>query len=180
MGTRLTEERRRAIVERLIRHRFSKETEALVAKWQVFEDSVYDEVYPKKIQAAMAALPDGFLTKGGLLKVIFGGETTNVKVSLKRPVSNAHLEYSATVKVFDAKDPLTLQFRELSKEEAAFRAKREAARAAAKSVLRSCNTVKQLVEVWPESAPFVKDFLEFPKCVALTVTPKELNAHFNL
>jgi hypothetical protein len=40
--------------------------------------------------------------------------------------------------------------------------------------------MKQLLEVWPEAAPFVKDFLDTPKTVALTITPKELNQHFGL
>ena len=180
MATRLTKVMRSKILYRLLDHRFKAEQEEMDKALTAFESSVYNDIYPEKIRKAMLALPDDYLRSGGNLTVGFGGEITQIRIPQTKPVSNGHCGYSRVVKSYEAKDELTLEWRNISRRKADYRTKRDRATTAAKGVLENCRTIKQLLEAWPESLPFVQDYMVAPACVALTVPIKELNAHFNL
>jgi Nucleotide modification associated domain 5 len=180
MTTRLNDRIRKIILQRLLDYRFKKEQDELAEEWKTFEGAIYEDIYPKKIRSAMAALPDGYFSKGGSFRLSFGGEVSDVYISMKKPVATCHISWNSTTKIYLADDPLTLEWRRLADKKRELSDKRGKASAAANGILQNCYTVKQLIDNWPEAAPFVADFQDTKKSVALMVNPKDLNAHFNL
>lgn len=181
MATRLTKEIRKKILLALLNHRFKEEQEKVLKDLKLLEVAVYKDIYPEKIRKAMAVLPEGYLPTGGQLRVIFGGEATQIYVHDAKPVSATHLGYSTTVKNYDANDAFTMEWRRIMRTKSDLAHKRDQASAMARGVMQNCNTFKQLVEAWPEVLPFVSDYMTKPAaCVALTVPIKELNAQFKL
>jgi hypothetical protein len=180
MTKRLNEGMRKAIVERLMRHAFDKETKDLADQKRKLNEDIYNDIYSAKLRALMRKLPSGYFAEGVDLYVQIGGEFVQVPVSEHKPVAHKHTRCSTAAKIYQSTDPIAERHDEWRKQRRNLRERQDKAKSAASAALGSCSTMKQLLEVWPEAAPFVKDFLDTPKTVALTIAPKELNQHFGL
>ena len=90
----------------------------------------------------MAALPDGFFENGGHLRIFFGGEVTELSVSLKLPVAAKHHGYNIVAARYETDHKLTIDWRRLCQEHSLLNQKREKAKLVANGVLEHCNTLK--------------------------------------
>jgi hypothetical protein len=160
-------------------HTFEAADNAWHLERKKFDKDVYEDVYEPKVRAAMKRLPPEFLPYDKQICVSLGGAYEAINVD-KCPVAYKDTFYSRAAKVYDSTHPLVLRFRELEKKKHELQDKKNEAKSAAKAALDGCMTIKQLIEAWPEVKPFVRDYLVTRKTVALTITTKELNAHFGL
>ena len=178
-STRLTKDMRNVILSRLMKHAFDDREKQLKVDEHALGDDVYGDLYPARLLKKMRALPDGFLRKSSGLRVCFGGQRVNVSFGATRLIAEAHDTYEG-VKSYDASDDLSVRHLELDGRRRALDEDEGRAKSAAKAALDSCTTVKNLLEVWPEAEPFVRDFTTSRAVVALTVSVDELNNQFGL
>ena len=178
-SVRLNQQIRNTILQRMLKHAFSERLETLDKEEEALGDDIYDDIYPKEIRKKMAALPADYLPIAKYHHVAFGGQVTQIKWAELRRISSDLYGYH-TAKAYDAADPFSKRFFELEKHRAKLKEERERAAKAAAAALNSCTTIKKLLEVWPEAAPFVEDFTAPPAVLALTLSIKDLNAQLGL
>ena len=178
-SVRLTQDMRKTILGRLMSHAFDKRLEQQRKEASHLGDDVYEDIYHRDLQKKMRALPDGFLKLTGGITVCFGGRRSNVSFSKMRPVAECHDTYEGA-RSYDASHELSVRHFETEKQGSVLREEMDRVRSLAKAALDSCTTLKNLVEAWPEAAPFVKDFAKSRPVLALTVTIKDLNSKLGL
>ncbi len=176
--TRLTNDLRHTIAKRAIEHGFAKREAALLAEEHVLARSAYDLLYPKKIQDAMNALPNGFFpTDGGLTVFVEGrrhGLVYAPGIELREAANGDCLKVRAA-------DSFGKKVVALAEAKENFIAERKAARHEANSVLASVSSLARLLEVWPAVESFTKDIGSSGKPItALAVPIKKLNTTLGL
>ena len=176
-SVRLTQEMRNLILSKMMKHAFGDRTAILDKAFSLLGQDVYNDVYPKSLQAKMKALPDGFLPTSSHMHVSFGGRIANVSFGCSLRVSAA-LEYNLT-KIYSAIDGLSVRYFELAKQRNVLDEESYKAEAAARAALNSCNTTRSLLAVWPEAEPFLKEYLA-PPVRALTLSIPDLNKQLRL
>jgi hypothetical protein len=177
-SVRLNQNMRDAILQRMLDHAFGARSAEIVKLKREFAGDVYDEVYPPKTRAILRRVPAGFLPTTSGFQVIFAGQYTTVHWGEERPAAEKDLHRA--VGTYSAEHSFSVRHFEIEKTEARLREERGRALGAARAALRSCTTVKQLVEVWPEAAPFVKAFTAPPQQKALTLNIESLNKQLGL
>ena len=179
-SVRLTENMRRNVRERLLTHAFGKRQQELRADDEIFGGDVYETVYDALVRRRMKSMPEGFFRLASYLKVAFGGQQDQVVWRGLRPIASKH-EYDRAAS-YVADHPLSQRSDALEKRRRDLKTDREAAYQKIKAVLASCSTLRQLVEIWPEAEPFVRDFqVSGPAAVtALALPIKSLNEQLGL
>jgi hypothetical protein len=176
---RLNQRMRDVILLRLMKHAFGEREKQLKEDEFFLGKDVYDDLYPNALRRKMRALPDGFLRKSSGLTVVFAGQRANVSFDGFRPIANDHDSYQGA-KSYDASDELSVRYFEIEASARLLKEERDRARSMAKATLDACNTIKVLLELWPEAKPFVADFTSSKPVLALTVSIKDLNSQLGL
>ncbi len=194
-STRLTTSIREHIAKLALSHRFADELMALVADRAAFAEAVYRDIYKQTEREKMAALPEGWLPTVNHIDVQFGegcryltlwfngsfyGDlwwiSTPVEVIFKAiPFKHQH----GCVKVYEPTHKLSVRFEELDARLTVLRDKHGAAKRQIEAALGSVTTVGKLLELWPEIAPFTKDFNGIPSPLPAIPT-SDLNALLDL
>lgn len=180
-SARLNARVREAVLERLMQHAFKEPKEEISRLSEELASEVYDDVYPPSVRRKMRGLPEGFLDTAASLRVCFGGQVADLRVS-PRPVADCHARSTAAARSYPADHRFALEWGKIDAKYQLLTAQMSVARRQAKALLESCSTCRQLVDSWPEVEPFVRDFTEAttPQVVALAVPVRELNCQFNL
>lgn len=179
MAVRLTNFIREQILNALLKHSFEARENDLKERKQAFAKEIYNDIYPPKVRAAMAALPAGFLPTDKYLRVAFeGGSYTRVCFGERLPIAKAH-EYNAA-KVYPPEHPFTARFIALDREEKDLEREKDEAKNNAKAVLESVTTVKKLIDVWPEVETFARPYAAESTSRAVALPIRELNAMLGL
>jgi len=179
MAVRLTNFIREQILAAVLKHAFEAREKDLKERKQAFAKEIYNDIYPPKVRAAMAALPEGFLPTSDYLKVSFeGGSYTRVDFGESLPIANDHM-YSAA-KVYPPEHPFTARFIALDREEKDLKREKDEAKNNAKAVLESVTTVKKLIDVWPEIETFARPYAAESTSRAVALPVRELNARLGL
>lgn len=175
--TRLTNEIRKTIKEAVLRHRFEEQAEALVADRAAFAGEVYNDVYRKSDRDKMEALPNGWLPTTSSVSVRFGetaygryedfpfdgaiyGDIAKVRKRTDKSPQRCerrvpHKHYSGCSKVYGDDHRLSSKHAALKERADELQTEIVAAARQVTAALDSANTVKQLLEAWPEVEPFV-------------------------
>ena len=179
-SVRLTLDMRQKILNRLLEHAFGVRLKELREDDESFGLAVYEDVYDVLTRRRMKAFPEGFFKLQCHIQVSFGGQQYRVCWKGLRPTAAAH-EYDRA-KSYVAGDPLSQRRDELEKRRSRLREEQDRSRSQIKSVLASCSTIRQLVEIWPEASSFVEDFVASgPAAVtALALPIKSLNEQLGL
>jgi hypothetical protein len=176
---RLNQRMRDAILLRLMKHAFGEREKQLKKDECFLGKDIYDDLYPSGLRKKMRALPDGFLRKSTSITVAFGGQRANVSFGGFRPIANDHDSYQGA-KSYDASDELSVRHFEIEARARLLKEEKDRARSMAKVTLDACNSIKVLLELWPEAKPFVADFTSLKPVLALTVSIKDLNSQLGL
>ncbi len=157
MAVRLTKLIREQILNALLKHSFEAREKGLKERKQAFAKEIYNDIYPPKVRAAMAALPAGFLPTDNDLTVSFeGGGCPRADFGERLPIAKAH-EYNAT-KAYPPEPPFTARFIPLDREEKDLKREKDEAKNNAKAVLERGTTVKKLIDAWPEVETFARPY----------------------
>lgn len=198
MSTRLTNDIRSSIATLVLRHRFEDEIEALVADRAAFAEEVYNDIYRKPDREKMAALPSGWLPEANRIGAQFGA-TGNTYVQLdfagsvygnvskfrkigdrndvRRRLLTKHAHGCA--KAYEDSHRLSVKHMELDARFGALKSSITTAERQTETALASVGTIKRLIEVWPEVAPFALKFEDAPRNLP-TVPTSELNKLLDL
>lgn len=170
--TRLTNDIRNSIVMDLLRHRFKDRIEALYADRAALAQAIYEEAFSAEHRKKMAALPEGWLAEVSSINARLGAEYCSYDFSgslygdINTIVSNTKKEvrrfpYSRRndcVVSFDATHKLAAESDRVNSERKSLSDDIEKAKRAAEAAVNAVSTVKRLVEVWPEVAPFAAEY----------------------
>ena len=178
-SVRLNLQVRAKILQRLLAHAFGERDKKLNADKEALGHDVYNDLYPTDLRKKMSALPDGFLPESRSQSVAFAGQVTVVVWHELRRIADSRSSYHPT-KAYDSDHVFTKRFFGLERESSRLKEERAKAESAARAVLNSCSTLKKLLEIWPEAAPFASDFTAPPAVRALTLSIKDLNVQLRL
>lgn len=153
VSVRLTNWHKSQILNALDAHRVGPREEALRLKQEFFALRVYQDLYSEKVRAQMACMPPGFLPETESFKVSFGGKVT--QLNLAHPCRFADKHKRLVWFVYPAPHPFSEEHMSLEGESEELDALCSCVRAQAKAALDSVTTVKKLLQLWPEVAPFV-------------------------
>lgn len=196
MATRLTNDIRSAIADAVMKHRYESVVRALIAEKAEFGTKVYEDLYSKSTRDKMNALPEGWLPTSDNIAVTFGatfervyfsGRTSGKIVSvIPQATRTASVPKRLLGKhergcamAYEATHKLSVEHANLEAKERDLKVEFDAARKQVDAALSAVTTVKKLIEVWPEIAPFAAGFEdEKPQLPALPTA--DLNKLFEL
>jgi len=173
MSTRLTKDIRESIAKALVVHRFTAQITKLYADNAALALAVYNDAYSKADREKMMALPNGWLPEVDTISAYFGTSYTTVNVNgkvygdLARIVSadkNAATfrvqsrHKGACLKKYDAIHKFSAEYDRLQGVKSDLTTAVDTARRSALAAMAAVGTVKRLIEVWPEIAPFASKF----------------------
>jgi hypothetical protein len=178
-SVRLTDRIRDIILQRLMTRAFDETQHQLADEEALLAKDIHQDVYPEAVRKKMNALPDGYLEDNTSLRFSFAGQIADIQF---RKLRIALSDERRVVKVYPADHHLCERHFELEKKNLEHRSRREHARRQAKAILDSCYTLKRLLEVWPDVAPVVVDFVASADATteALSFPIKELNGLLGL
>lgn len=195
MTTRLTNDLREKIANDILRHRFNEQVDALIADRAALAEAIYNDIYRKAEREKMDALPNGWLPEETNIGVQFVARYENFEFNghfygklgalrtkreddrVSRRVQFRHRVGCA--KVYEEGHKLAVHHAELDARWSAMKAEYEAASRQTMAALASVSTIKRLIEVWPEVAPFVAKYDEQP-CNLPSVPTDKLNEMLGL
>lgn len=182
MSRRLTVTLRDRIVENVLRHRFQKEEQAEKATHHELGIAVYNAMFPADVRSKMAALPLEFFPVTDRLTLRDYAESghqvvTEVKLPHHLPISNI-MECSYYIDGYGHYPEVQALREALHLEEEAENLK-EKVRFEVQNMVASVNTVKRLLEIWPEVEPFIPDMMPVSSGQLVVQTDK-LNAMLGL
>lgn len=154
---RLTNDMRNKILFALMEHRFQSDEDAVHKRWTAFADDVYNDMYAAWERELIAKMPAAWVSKDLTIYISFAGKQAALAMSEARP------NPSRQRKVYHASHPLSLRFEDLVAQSDKLRVDLDKAMAEVKAALESVQTVKKLLELWPEISSFV------PKVVTYSV-----------
>lgn len=182
MSTRLTNELRETIANDILRHRFADQVDALISDRAEFADAVYCDIYRKADREKMDALPKGWLSEEQNIGVQFGAEgrayqniefsgafygplggmrTVKENERISRRVQHKHR--SGCAKAYEPSHKLVARYQELANRQSDMDAEFKAAKRQTLAALNSVQTIKRLIEAWPEVAPFASKHEDAPR-----------------
>jgi len=153
--SRLTKEIRTDIHDGLMARKFEGRDESIEKMIQDLGLKVYNTVYPRDVRKKMASFPEGAFVNGKNIKVAFGGERRCFKFEDYKLFFYEHANSWNEIEMFAGDHQLTAAHREIAKAEGQLKSEREALSLQVTAALRSCNTIKQLTDAWPEVVPFL-------------------------
>lgn len=187
MATRMTNSIREAIANAVMRHRYEAPVKALIAAKAEFAIKVYEDLYAKSTREKMNALPEGWLPSSDNVAVTFGasydrvyfnGYTSGKLASVVPSDDNRRKAVclrmlgkhssGGCAKVYEATHALSIAHSNLEAKERDLKAEFDATRRQVEAAISSVSTVKRLIEIWPEVAPFAEKYEdEKPKLPSL-------------
>jgi len=157
---RITNILRQQIHDAAMKNAFAAEKAQLEADWKAFSLKVYDKIVAKKDQALIEQLPrELFWRTSSKEALIAPNVKAHDRLTLKFDKDMAFpqsWQYRRGEAVVDAK--LHAEFRKLEDRKDAIEASEEELKSSINQVLYSATTVAKLLEVWPESDPFIPDW----------------------
>lgn len=175
MSTRLTSSIREAIAKAVMKHRYEATVKALIEEKAAFGMMVYEDLYSKATREKMNALPEGWLSTSDNVAVTFGatydrvyfngythGKILSVVSSEDRRKGGSLRLWGkhehGCAKVYEASHPLAEANFKLDAKERELKTQFDETRRQVDAALAAVTTVKKLIEVWPEIAPFCIEF----------------------
>lgn len=198
--TRLTKAIRQALLQDVLDHRYQKHVRALLVRAKKLGDKLYNETYSPEIQKQMAALPPGFISKENSLHINLLGRRHAIYFGLNWSGALCgighvpYLERSSQERLIAAKhtqrawnevDISAELRREIEFLNNDIKDHNEQYGKTCKQVeaaLAAANTIKKLIELWPEIEPFASFYkTEAPVKINLPAIPvASLNAMLDL
>lgn len=194
---RLTNEMRDIIAKRVLTHRFEKSLLEFYERRAALAKSVYDDVFTEGMQADMRKLPEGWLPRCSTIKIQFGvtgsaydemhfnGVIHNsmTRYIKKRPDTICKLLpfrfRDHCVRVYNDDHMLAQSWQDLQDQHGNLHSNIKMAERQMEQALGRASSIKKLLELWPEMAPFVQDFLT-QKTSVPAIPTAQLNALFKL
>lgn len=185
MADRLNDTIREGICEAALAHRFDADFAKLERDKSRLAEATYAAIYDSGTRRRMNSLPKGWLPEATELSVRFEGNSKGDRTVLDLPQARRFLDkhesagaWSRTVShVFGAREPVSIEAQRIVTAEAALKEERNKARRAVMTALHQARTIKQLVEAWPEIAPFAA---QFGTAMLPAVDTRELNRRLGL
>src|SRR6202021_1877808 len=179
MGFKLTKTLRDEICKRLMDGKFDTQSEVILKRRIVLADKVYNRKYSPAIRRKMIELPSGWLSEldrvtayfgegGGCYgKLKFDGHPRNLKFSTAKvqeleaaELRRRFLSEDAHVDVKIAEpDPLVQEWWAIKQATENLNDDWERLRNEVKGILYGATTSTNLVERWPEVAPFIENLM---------------------
>lgn len=199
--TKLTNSTREEIIDSLMSYNLKSKVKELINKQWKFAFKIYDDLFTEAEQKLMKSLPEGWLRVDDDVPVQFGeGSNYYTRLSFNGCDLNNKLykilrhgdeklpdsiykrlpANTSPLKVYDRRDPLSLEFDALKKEKDQIEDEYEELYQKAKGIVFQCSTANMLVKAWPEVKPFIPAEL-FEKGASSLIIPRdELNRSFKL
>lgn len=176
--TRLNNEIRSHVQKEMLKHRFADAAKELLLDFVEFAEAVYNDIYNKSDRAKMAALPAGWLLEAAKIGVQFGAgcsyidlrfsgsldseinhllESWKNRPNVTRRVWRKH-EYNCA-KVYHNDHKLSIRYQMLKTRHADLIKDHQAAKKVIESALAATASVEKLLDLWPESKPFLTPYL---------------------
>lgn len=182
MSTRLTQDIRHRLLSKMLEHRFDKDRDALHKRKENLALEVYKDLYSPATIAAMKKFPEDAFPACSSIRVTFVDDT----VCLDFPDDTSHLFFyrhtRVSCKVYEPRHAFSVEYFTIERELKALREEHDQVRSAGRATLNKVNTTRQLIEMWPEIEPFLKELapvVDTP-CIALAVPVDQLNKMFAL
>jgi hypothetical protein len=158
---RMTNELRNTIRYAAMSKAFEKEKTQNEESLEKLSRKIYDALYSKEIQEAIALLPKGFIYFRDFGTVLISPNSNSrfEKMSLKfdKPVGwPVEYSYGNDPKIINA--DLYAEYRKLEEESRSISDAERKLAVSLDQVLRSVNTVSKLIEIWPEGEKFIPDW----------------------
>ncbi len=177
-STRLTNETRRIIRDRMLEHGFAAREKALKDQEHVLAREVYDALHPKAVQDAMASLPNGYLD-------------TDTDIVAHVDGQRHYLVYAPGVELREATNGASLSIlgntalgKKLiahAKAKGLCESEKKKAQHEASGILASVSSLQKLLTVWPAVESFTTDIGATGRPVtALALPIKALNKALGL
>lgn len=164
---RLTNKIRDEIVTAAMAGAFSKTKQKLEKRRFALGDRVYRLIVGKHGDA-MLAMPRAFFEYRSNCHLSISGYSHRVEWGDLRPLPDSGYYHHDNKPIADA-------LAKLQTDQDALKANESKLRADIRGLVASVNTDKQLLEVWPEAAPFIPKQNK-PQAKALAIQPDQLNA----
>lgn len=178
---RLTNAIREEILNKLLVHKFSQEEQDIKREMMDFALEVYRSALTKEELAWVNSAPKSFRCSigSGYIRAYFAGQHCLLDVSADSCF--AFTDEIASRMRFAADHPFTTTFEKIEQKDRAFRIRRRNAENEAEAVLWSVQTLKKLLEVWPEIEPFCPTpEVKTKTSTAIAIRRDELNNTFGL
>lgn len=169
---RMTNELRDTIRTAALAKAFAAEKAANEETLKILSRKIYDKLYSEDVQAAFAKMPDGFCDKAQSPTVSLAPAPNVSPSSLtlkfdKSVLWSVHCRYGNKMLVVD--DGLYAEYRVYDDAVTDVEKKMTALKESLNQVLASANTVKKLIEIWPEGEKFIPDWAK--NVVSSTMLP---------
>lgn len=153
---KLTRELREKILKKLLDHRFKNEQDALNKETQAMSAKIYASKYTPELLGLMAQLPKNSFKKLGSFKVRVGDRWEYFRLD-----TSVEILYSDSQACFDLVPDSAVgkELYNLVGRKNKLHARRSEAYNQVWEVLNSVTTINRLIKVWPETEPFVKEYL---------------------
>ncbi len=176
-STKLTITTRDQIERAVLYQCFKGREEALEAREHEIGDAAYNEIFGAKDRERMLSLPRGWLPECGSFRVQISGRTVSLPLATPRrfPDNKSH----GVLAVFEANHKVSRRWQTFENAKTDLKDGRKKLRSEVRAVLYSVNTTKQLLEVWPEIAPFLRDADKPPQTLP-SLRIEELNTALGL
>lgn len=180
MSVRLTNALREEIQQKLINHKFTKPLGKLADRRQRFAHKIYNDVYSKAQRDLMEKCPKDWLNTSSSISIAFGGCSnvrhlafngdqyryschSEIRVKAERRESIEKIvpegsSYHRCLKRYEHGSKFYDEFHEIENAETDLHEQVHKAMAQSKAALWSVNTLKQLLELWPEIESFVPEY----------------------
>lgn len=170
---RLNNHIRERIATAALRHRFSKEVEALRKEWAEFAIKVYNEQYDQKTRTMMESLPDGWLPENSSIRASFGGQRgyfyfngssafgsdigsmAEIPAAISKRFLWSDRNGLGLGRNYPADAKISEEFTVLSRKTQDLNSRFREAKLALESALNSVWTVGAVLRDWPHLKPFI-------------------------
>lgn len=161
--TKLTNNVRSDIVLRAMKHRFTDDEKFVREMKNELAGMIYAEAFTKKDREKMCSLPDGWLPTTSVILANIQGMHVSLCTDRRFIVpANKRNDYLGS---FAAGTAVANKWSDIINIESELKRKRDEVRATMNAVLRSVNTVKQLLVAWPECERFLHGLIRVPASV---------------
>jgi len=201
--TRLTNNIRESLCKKLMHRAFNERAQDVIDDCADFAHRLYRDAMGRDRLKIIEKLPDGWLPTTERVKVVFGGEHTEVRLSgsleswgrsnefasagaklvtegEKLPIPRKMVD--SVLKQYEPDHKLTVERVKLVDRKDELEAEIRSAERTAMNAMNSVTTVKKLIEVWPEVEEFAKTYLVDGdrKAVLPSIPRQELNTALGL
>jgi len=176
---------RDSICRQIIKDSFNPQFEEITKERIAFSEKVYDDIYSGDRRKKMDSLPDGWLPEKEEFSVQFGsdgsGYCRRAFDKPKRFLAKDCKAYNQCLKIYEVDHPFTKTHQDLTDMLDDLKKKRDKAQQQTQAVLDSCNTTKQLKELWTEAAKYIEQYEPAEeRTTQVALVTDELNELLNL